>query len=75
MSPWQPFWKRPRKPESESEWQKIKELREQRKRLKAAGVRLLDAGESSQPRCPNRISSAATRRSVPDGEGRPSALV
>ncbi|WP_052868734.1 hypothetical protein [Streptomyces niger] len=60
---WEPIRKRP--PEPKSEAQKKKELREQRRRLKATGIRRLVAGESRQPRPrprPHRISSAAARR-------------
>ncbi|MFJ9380395.1 hypothetical protein [Streptomyces sp. NPDC101455] len=58
---WQPVWKRPRKPKTTKE--KNKELREQRQRLKAAGIRRHAAGQSRRPRArQNRIGSAAARR-------------
>lgn len=59
--PWQPIWKRPRKPKSKK--QKEKELQEQRKRLQAAGRRRHIARQSCRPRSRrNRIGSAASRR-------------
>ncbi|MGW0836557.1 hypothetical protein [Streptomyces prunicolor] len=60
-STYQPLWKRPRKPKTTKE--KNKELREQRKRVKAAGIRRHTAGQSRRPRArQNRIGSAAARR-------------
>ncbi|WP_236669596.1 hypothetical protein [Streptomyces antimycoticus] len=59
--PWQPIWKRPRKPLTKA--QKKERLRKQRERLQAAGRRRFFARQSRRPRpTKNRIGSAATRR-------------
>ncbi|MFE2609932.1 hypothetical protein ACFXDI_42955 [Streptomyces mirabilis] len=59
--PWEPVWKRPRKPQSKAE--KKRELRKQRRRLQDAGRRRLAAGESRRPRVrQGRIGNAAARR-------------
>ncbi|MFD9572607.1 hypothetical protein ACFWBI_22515 [Streptomyces sp. NPDC059982] len=60
---WQPIWKRPRKPKSIKA--KKAELAEQRKRLKAAGIRRFYGAQARWPRPrprQNRIGSAAARR-------------
>ncbi|GAA1545781.1 hypothetical protein GCM10009730_63570 [Streptomyces albidochromogenes] len=58
---WEPIWKRPRKPKADRE--KKQELRKQRKRLKAAGIRRFYGAQSRRPRPrQNRIGSAAARR-------------
>ncbi|WP_019074420.1 hypothetical protein [Streptomyces hokutonensis] len=60
-SAYQPLWKRPRKPKTTKEKNKV--LREQRKRGKAARIRRHAAGQSRRPRArQNRIGSAAARR-------------
>ncbi|MDV7220434.1 hypothetical protein [Streptomyces prunicolor] len=59
--PWEPVWKRPRKPLTKAE--KKNRLRLQRKRLQQAGHRRFFAGQSRRPRPRrNRIGSAAARR-------------
>ncbi|MEU9158124.1 hypothetical protein AB0D59_48265 [Streptomyces sp. NPDC048417] len=59
--PWQPIWKRPRKPLTKAE--RKKRLLLQRQRLQQAGQRRVCAGQSRQPRPRrNRIGSAAVRR-------------
>ncbi|MFE9636775.1 hypothetical protein [Streptomyces sp. NPDC006463] len=58
---WEPIWKRPRKPKTDRE--KKAELRKQRKRRKAAGIRRFYGAQSRRPRPrQNRIGSAAARR-------------
>ncbi|MFB7083091.1 hypothetical protein [Streptomyces sp. NPDC056308] len=59
--PWEPIWKRPRKPKSKAE--NKQELRRQRRRLQDAGKRRFFAGQSRRPRSrQNRIGNAAARR-------------
>ncbi|WP_413751801.1 hypothetical protein NRF20_01245 [Streptomyces sp. R-74717] len=59
--PWEPIWKRPRKPKSKAE--KKQELRKQRRRLQDAGRRRFAVGQSRRPRSrQNRIGNAAARR-------------
>ncbi|MEV0495513.1 hypothetical protein [Streptomyces atratus] len=59
--PWEPIWKRPRKPKSKAE--KKQELRKQRRRLQDAGRRRFASGQSRRPRSrQNRIGNAAARR-------------
>ncbi|AVH61822.1 MULTISPECIES: hypothetical protein [Streptomyces] len=60
-APWQPIWKRPRKPLTKAE--KKKRLHLQRQRLQRAGRRRFFTGQSRRPRPRrNRIGSAASRR-------------
>ncbi|NUK09947.1 hypothetical protein HRW18_18450 [Streptomyces lunaelactis] len=59
--PWEPIWKRPRKPKNDRE--EKEELRKQRRRLQDAGRRRFFAGQSRWPRSrQNRIGNAAARR-------------
>jgi hypothetical protein len=61
LPPWQPIWKRPRKPLTKAEQKKRLHL--QRQRLRQAGHRRFFAGQSHRPRPRrNRIGSAASRR-------------
>ncbi|MGW1622704.1 hypothetical protein [Streptomyces sp. NPDC002172] len=60
-APWQPIWRRPRKPLTKAE--KKRRLRLQRQRLQQAGQRRFYTGQSRRPRPRrNRIGSAASRR-------------
>ncbi|WP_105973618.1 hypothetical protein [Streptomyces geranii] len=60
-TPWQPVWKRLRKPLTKAEQKR--RLRLQRQRLQQAGHRRFFAGQSRRPRSRrNRVGSAAGRR-------------